>query len=42
MLREAAERLKANNWLLEHANIKIAGEQADADKAETDAADAAE
>ena len=42
MLREAAERLKANNWLLEHANIRIAGEQADADKAEADAADAAE
>ena len=42
MLREAAERLKANNWLLEHANIRIAGEQADADKAEVDAADAAE
>ena len=32
--------MKANNWLLEHANIRIAGEQADADKAE--AADAAE
>ena len=42
MLREAAERLKANNWLLEHANIRIAGKQVDADKAEADAADAAE
>ncbi len=42
MLREAAERLRANDWLVEHANIRIAGEQADADKAEADAADAAE
>lgn len=42
MLREAAERLRANDWLVEHANVKVAGEQADADKAEADAADAAE
>ena len=42
MLREAAERLRANDWLLEHANVKVAGEQADAGKAEADAADAAE
>ena len=42
MLREAAERLRANDWLVEHANIRIAGEQADADKAEADVADAAE
>ena len=39
MLREAAERLRANDWLVEHANIRIAGEQADADKAEADAAE---
>lgn len=41
MLREAAERLRANDWLLEHANIRIAGEN-DAEGTEKPAEDAVE